>query len=174
MFEQLFIEAGQPFRSVEKRLLHLAERVHRFVYRFVLCQPAPFSAKLRQSGADGIHAGGADIRVQQAIGPQSADLMAFFCCFRDGPVDGQHLRMILPQDRVQRVQLPEGRGQNDVRVAFEPVVHPQEGGMDLRFRDASYRAVRGVAVVGSTDPGHISVLAASALKHRPAVSANDF
>ena len=81
---------------------------------------------------------------------------------------------ILPQDRVQRVQLPEGRGQNDVRVAFEPVVHPQEGGMDLRFRDASYRAVRGVAVVGSADPGHISVLAASAMKHRPAVPSNDF
>ena len=100
MFEQLFIEAVQPFRSVEKRLLHLAECIHRFVYRFVLCQPAPFSAKLRQSGADGIHAGGADICVQQAIGPQSADLMAFFCCFRDGPVDGQPLRMILPQDRV--------------------------------------------------------------------------
>ena len=88
MFEQLFIEAVQPFRSVEKRLLHLAERIHRFVYHFVLCQPAPFSVKLRQSGADGIHAGGADIRVQQAIGPQSADLMAFFCCFRDGPVAG--------------------------------------------------------------------------------------
>ena len=100
--------------------------------------------------------------------------MAFFCSFRDGPIDGQHLRMILPQNRVQRIQLPEGRGQNDVRVAFEPVVHPQEGGMDLRFRDAAHGAVRGVVVVGSADPGHISALAASALKHRPAVPANDF
>ena len=26
--------------------------------------------------------------------------MAFLCGFRDGPVDGQQLRMILPQDRV--------------------------------------------------------------------------
>ena len=100
--------------------------------------------------------------------------MAFFCSFRDGPVDGQHLRMILPQDRVQCIQLPEGRGQNDVRAAFEPVVHPQEGGVNLRFRDAAHGAVRGVVVVGSADPGHISALAASALKHRPAVPANDF
>ena len=50
-------------------------------------------------GADGIHADGAGIGIQQAVSPQGADFMAFFRCFRNRLVNHQHFGIILPVPR---------------------------------------------------------------------------
>ena len=100
--------------------------------------------------------------------------MAFFRRFRNGAVDRQNLRIILPQDGVKGVQLLHGRFQDDVCIVFEFPVHSKERCGDLGFRNAAHRTGHGAAVVLSAGPAGVAGFRAPAMKGCSAVSAKDF
>ncbi len=102
--KQVLIEDVHLFRPILYDICHLANGIHGFI-KAVFRQPAAFSPELSQFGADGIHADGAGIGIQQAVSPQGADFMVFFRCFRNRLVNHQHFGIILPQDGFQGVQL---------------------------------------------------------------------